>query len=310
MINFKRLSKKRANVKRFTGLGYDKFMDLVTKITPLWQESEQERLQRKNRKRAIGGGRKYKLETIEDKLLLFLTYYRVYVCYEFLAQLFEIDASNISRLIKKMTPLIEFAADPSLKTALKKVRDESTKINSMEEFTKKYPDMVKVIFDATEQRIQRPKKDNQTRKKYRSGKKKAFTIKTQIIINKKHKIINVSDSFAGSVHDKKIFDLSNTQNKIPKQSVGMGDLGYLGTNTENLNLKIILPVKKQKGQKKLLSRDSMFNKKLAQSRVPVEHVFAKIKKFKICGEIYRGLKQNYNQTFRNIAALVNFGMVT
>ena len=36
----------------------------------------------------------------------------------------------------------------------------------------------------------------------------------------------------------------------------------------------------------------------------------KIKKIKISADIYRGFKQDYNQIFRNIAALVNFGMIT
>jgi len=53
------------------------------------------------------------------------------------------------------------------------------------------------------------------------------------------------------VHDKKIFDSENTIEKIPNQSILLGDLGYLGVPKEHPYKKVLLPHKKTKGQKEL-----------------------------------------------------------
>jgi len=61
----------------------------------------------------------------------------------------------------------------------------------------------RVLVDATEQRVSRPGKDNATRKRYFSGKKKAFTLKTQIVADDDIDILAVSVCVPGAVHDKK-----------------------------------------------------------------------------------------------------------
>ena len=132
-----------------------------------------------------------------------------------------------------------------------------------------------------------------------------FANKTQILIDEERRILDVSKSYAGSFHDKKIFDLENTMQKIPRQSIFMGDLGYLGIKKENFDRKIDLPYKKNKGQEKLPIEQREFNRVLAKKRVIVEHAIGRIKKFRICSDVYRGKEDNYNQIFRNVAALVN-----
>ena len=72
------------------------------------------------------------------------------------------------------------------------------------------PDLDEVLIDATEQKIPRPAKKH-LRKKYHSGKKKAFTVTTQIVTDKKGLILHASDSSPGRKHDYKCF-----QAPIPK----------------------------------------------------------------------------------------------
>ena len=93
--------------------------------------------------------------------------------------------------------------------------------------------------------------------------------------------------------------------KIPKQATFIADLGYLGIKKESLDRKIYLPYKKNKGQKELSIEQRKFNRALSKERVIIEHVIGRIKKFRICSDVYRGKEDNYNIIFRNIAALVN-----
>jgi len=304
MLRYKKLFQKPALFTRITGIKFEKFEILVMKSKNLWNEAERKRLCSRPRKRAIGGGRNYKLESIEVKVLLMLMFYRHNITHELLGFLFDLDASNVTRLIAKLSSIFEKAADPTLKTLLSQAKKLSEKVcNEVELFTK-YPELKELCIDATEQRKQRSK-DTEQRKLDYSGKKKAFTYKTQIITAENQRIIDITATYPGSVHDKKIFDKEKTIKKIPKQSTCLDDLGYLGVPKENPEHKIFLPYKKKKGQKKLSEVEREFNKQHARKRIKVEHVFGRIKKFRICSETYRGREVNYNQIFRNISALVN-----
>jgi len=89
------------------------------------------------------------------------------------------------------------------------------------------------IIDAIEQQIRRPKLKQ---KKYYSGKKKKHTIKNQLVVTRKGKILSVRCSNPGSKHDKKLYDESKLifDNKVTPIS----DLGYIGAAG------ITMPIKK------------------------------------------------------------------
>lgn len=304
----KLLHKPRLFAKMF-GIKLDNFLILVERMQKVWSEAEAKRLNSKERKRATGAGRKYALETIEEKILLVLMFYRHNATHELLGFIFGLDASNVTRLINKMLPIFEQAADPELKTYLKKTKMYSEKISDPITFFAKYPDLKVLRVDATEQRRNRPQ-NKELRKKVYSGKKKIFANKTQILIDEKLKILDVSKSYSGSIHDKKIFDLEDTARKIPSKSTLLGDLGYLGTSKEHPDIKIVLPYKKFRGQQKLSDKHKEFNRLHSRDRVSVEHAIGRIKVFKICSDIYRGKEKRYNQIFRNVVALVNLNYCT
>ena len=58
---------------RLSGICLADFDGLVHQLQPLWLAQEKQRLTRKDRQRAIGGGRKYRLE-LSEQLLLCLIY--------------------------------------------------------------------------------------------------------------------------------------------------------------------------------------------------------------------------------------------
>ena len=309
MLRCERLLQKPSLFARITGIKLEVFIKLVKKAEPLWEESERKRLSCKQRKRAIGGGRKYILDSIELKLLLILMFYRHNITHEFLGFIFDFSQSNVTRLIGRLSNIFEKSADPELKSWLKKEKEASEDIKCEIDFFCKYPELKEICVDATEQKIQRSK-NKEIRKLNYSGKKKTFTSKTQILISSRSRILDVSKTYPGSVHDKKVFDTENTIDKIPLKSGLLGDLGYLGVSSDNPEYKVVLPHKKKKGQERLDPEQALFNKKHSSRRVEVEHIFARIKKFRICYETYRGKEKDYNQMFRNIAALVNLSYCT
>jgi len=127
MLTCQKLFNKPNKLMRFTGLTQEQYHVLVTKLQPLWERSEFKRLWHIKRKRDLGAGRHYRLIPLEDKLLVILLWYRTYTVLELLGWIFHLDATNIGRLIQKLTPLVEETADPELLTYLKKRTKETKK---------------------------------------------------------------------------------------------------------------------------------------------------------------------------------------
>ena len=61
--------------RRLPGLTVEKFDELLEQLLPLFQKTEKKRLSRPDRKRAMGGGRKYALR-VGEMLVLVLMYSR------------------------------------------------------------------------------------------------------------------------------------------------------------------------------------------------------------------------------------------
>ena len=125
------------------------------------------------------------------------------------------------------------------------------------------------------------------------GKKKAHTVKTQIVVDKKGNIVHISKSVPGNIHDKKLFDKSKV--KLPGNA--KGDLGYLGTN-------IRIPIKASKLHS-LTQKQIERNKRFSKRRIVVEHVFASLKAYRILADRFRGSLANYHQYFLIVCGLRN-----
>jgi adenine-specific DNA methylase len=81
------------------------------------------------------------------------------------------------------------------------------------------------FHDSTERPIQRPK-DPQTQKACYSGKKKQRTIKNNLIINADSKVVLLTPSYEGSIHDKRIADTIGYC--VPSGTVLYQDSGFQG----------------------------------------------------------------------------------
>ena len=296
MFSYEKLARKPKVFRTFTGLTLDKGNELYAKIEQQYPKQEQKRLGRKNRKRAIGAGRKFQ-RSVKDRMLMALMYYRLYVVNELLGYLFGLDQSTISRDVKCIEPVIK-SCIPIPEKMTKKTR----RIGTLEELLELFPEM-KAFIDATEQEIPRPK-NKRRRKNYYSGKKKKHTVKTQIMVNKKGVIVHKTKHRNGKKHDYDVFKKTGPPPIPPEVKVGV-DLGYYGIEKDYPYLNVHIPVKKPKG-KELTKQEKRYNKKQRKARVIVEHTIGRMKKFQIMGQEFRNRLTRYDRMTSIVCGLVNF----
>lgn len=268
-MNISKLKQHLHVFARLFGIEPDKFDILVKNVRPLWIKAEAKRL-RHPRKIKKGGGRLYAL-TLEESVAMLLLYARTYVTHAFLSALFDVHDSRICRYFARLRPSVESVFDLPIKKA-----DLSEK------------EILTLVVDATEQRTERRDKGCGY-----SGKKKAHTVKTQIVVDDRGDIRHISPSVPGNIHDKKLFDCSGV--KLPDHA--KGDLGYLGTN-------IALPFKSSKLHP--LTKQQRYRNKLhSRKRIIVEHVFASLKSYRILADRFRGSLINYHHYFLIVCGLRN-----
>lgn len=270
MSLYDKLSKRSHVFQRTTGISVLEFDTILKKLKPLWRKHIDKRKQK--------SGRPYGLGKLENHLLCLLFYYRTYSTMLFLGFWFKVDDATICRSIKRLEPLLAKVV------AIKKERKL------------KQEDLERILIDCTEQAIERPK---HKQKKYYSGKKKRHTLKTEIQINVQGRIINVSATFPGSVHD---FEVRKQQAPLPEDADVLGDSGYQGL--QKVHKKAVIPRKKQKN-KPLTKEDKVYNKALSQIRIKVENKIRELKIFRIIKDIYRNKRRRYSIKFNIIAGITN-----
>ena len=268
-LSYKKIKKSPSTFSRLFGITVPQFEVIMKKLCPLWDRKVISKYKRP--------GRDFKL-SLEDMVLMLLLYYRSYITMLFVGYLFGIDDSRVCRLIKRLEPLLAKIMSISKPRKLSKEEVES------------------LIIDATEQPIERPKK---RQKPYYSGKKKRHTLKTEIRTTSKGRIVHVSKSYPGSIHD---FNIYKNEAMVHKDSRIYVDSGYQGI--DKLHTATELPYKKGKG-KPLNKEEKEYNRALSRFRVKVENVLAQLKVFKVLSNRYRNKRKRYNLKFQIIAGIVN-----
>lgn len=219
------------------------------------------------RERAFGGGMKSdKFDKPSKLLALTLFYIRAYPTYDLLQIFYQIDKAALHRHIQLGLKILE-------KSVGYKIPLPAKRTSTLEELFIVIPELKEHIVDASEQPINRPKKNQ---KKYYSGKKKRHTIKRQFVVTPDRKIISVSYAVEGKKHDKTLAEESSYLIHAPPDSTGLADLGYQGIDTDGLSVKIGMPIKKKAG-KELTQEEKATNRSLSSIRVIGEHVIGHLK---------------------------------
>ena len=252
------------------------------------------------RQRAPGGGRKAELG-IEEQVLVVLMYYRLYLTQMLLGYLFNLDDSNVSRLISKLRPLLlEVLPLPAQETVL---FAQAKRISSLEELLEKHPEFREVLIDATEQ-DQKPQ-DKQKRKDKYSGKKKRHAVKSQITATSTRLILHVTRSLPGRISDIDVLRGTGVLRDLPAAIDVRVDKGYDGID-KNFPERTFHQPAKARRNKPLDFIQKCLNKTQNSLRFPVEHTLAHLKRFKLLAGIYRGPEAVYDDTFLAITGLHNF----
>lgn len=296
-IFFEYLSQRPKQLYVLTGLTPQQLECLTDEFNDEWERVKLGRRKQLNRQRKIGGGRKLALPKLEDRIILFAFYAKHYASYSLIEMFFGVSRAATCRTIREMTKVLG-------KRMM--IDKDKRKIMSPDELFYVYPELKKILVDATEQRINKIDSD------FYSGKEGEETVKTQIITDTKGRILFTDDYSPGRKHDSNYLRNSRTGDFLRKGPPLMvvADSGYQGMNKVFTKTPFFTPEKRDKNKKKLNLEEKTWNKKLSQERIVVEHGFGKLKQFKILAEAYRNSIDIYSETFRAVANIVNLRMAT
>src|SRR5713101_4255133 len=135
--------------------------------------------------------------------------------------------------------------------------------------------------DGTERPIPRPNDPTEQKTCY-SGKKKRHMLKNLLLINAALRILFLSETQPGSVHDKRMAD--TTPYPLPAGSHLLQDLGFQAFTLEGVD--IIQPTKKPRGRE-LTPEQKEDNREISRRRVRIEHVNSSVKRCRMLKETIR-----------------------
>ena len=321
MMTLARLRKKPRHFHSFTGLSVTEFDRLLMELEPAYLDHLHSQRERPDRERAVGGGHTFHLE-IAERVLMGLIYLRLYITQSLLSYLFDLHESNISRELNQRllpvllavlpTPLTDapLRAQPTGQQDEKDEKDEKgkprpvqKKIGTVEELFAAYPELKELLVDATEQEVPKPQ-DKTDRKQRYSGKQKQHTVKTQVVTTRKQ-ILHIFGGLPGSIADVQLLRASGVMRKLPQGVKVRLDRGFDGIESDYPEVEFPSPIKGRRGHRVTLL-GKLYNRMLNRERIVVEHMLAKLQKFKVLEGVYRGQWRAHESLFGVVSGLVNY----
>jgi hypothetical protein len=281
VLSNKRLTKAVLGVRKET---FDKLLVVFTQI--LIEEASNN----KKRKRKYGGGSNGNIKDPRKKLFFILWYLKVYPTFDVAAYVFASSKSRTQHWAHKILPILE-------KTLGRKLVLPKRRISSVEEFFKLFPETREVMLDGVERPTVRSRK-GKTQNKHYSGKKKRHMRKNLVLVNGKRKILLLSPTKHGKVHDKKMSDKNILASRIPEEVALLVDTGFQGIQKQHKNT--FIPKKKPKGGF-LTQAEKEWNRLVSSVRIVVEHAIGGMKRFGAASAIFRN-KKGIDDTFMNVCA--------
>jgi hypothetical protein len=298
MFSYTQLSKQPSSFRNLSGISVSEFDDLFRRFVPVWEGNEVKRLDRKDRKRVIGGGRHYALE-LHDLLLMTLIWLHLYLTVETIGFLFDVHKSSVSRDTRRVIQALRQLGEDSLWFS---EQPTPTQRRNLAQALTDFPDLLSVL-DVTETHIERPQAAAQRQAHY-SGKKKTFTRKTGLIVNEQGQIRGLTASYPGCMHDLTVFRSSGLLSKLPLQSVKVGDKGFEGLDKDLPDHSIAIPHKTHY-KHPLEEAEKWANRDVATQRIVVENTICELKHFKVLVDRFRQPWQLLDDAFCAIVALIN-----
>ncbi len=319
MSLYRKLSRKPQLFLSVTGVNLHQFQTLLPQFERADDKFERRRKRKvvrtgQKRKRQIGGGAQFG-NSLPDRLLMLLFYYRLYLTQELMTLLFKAeDKSVICRSIQLMRPVFESvlpvperARQRILSLADKEQKRRTKRIGTVEEFREAYPEL-SFIIDGVEQPKRKPKAPRKRKGDY-SGKKKRHTLKQLVISTPSGIIVDQSPSVGGRTHDFKVFKEDHaargSANEFKDYRVTLyGDSGFDGMTDVGLPVEVRL-IEKARRNHPLSREQKKLNRLRSSTRIEIEHTFSRRKKYQIAADIYRNRDEDYDQTLNIVSGLVN-----
>ncbi len=298
MSLYQRARKEERVFLSLTGLQFAEFDSLLPFFQAAWKGAiETAYQQNSSRKRKPGGGQEPALNTPEKRLFFILYYLKTYPLQEVMAFHFEMSQGQANDWIHRLTRIVQVALDQQ---GSKPERNP----DQVEQTAADTPER-EFAIDGTERERQRPQ-DPQAQSDYYSGKKKKHTVKNNLIVGVKDRLVKyLGKTHEGKKHDKKICD--EEQPTYPEGSRLLQDTGFQGYAPQGVI--IYQPKKKPKG-KELSQDDKEINSLISKVRIMVEHVIAGVKRLRIVKEVFRNTKEHFDDLVMEIACgLHNFRTV-
>jgi hypothetical protein len=217
MLDIARILKSPRQTQALTGMSALEFELLIPQLA---RRLEIKAKSRAGRKRRVGGGRKGALLSFELKLFFILFYLKVYPTYDLASAVFGVDRSRVCRWVKELLPILEETL--GINCVLPK-----RKVTSFKELFDTFPATQDLFIDGTERPINRPKKAKQQRNAY-SGKKKCHTRKNTLISDIDKRILYVSPTKSGKIHDFKQAQKEQLFDNLPNDICLWVDKGFQG----------------------------------------------------------------------------------
>lgn len=231
---------------------------------------------------------------------------KAYTTYELLGFFYDLNKTNIE---DNLNLILDTLASKTSFNFERPTADRK-KLSSVAEIMDAFPD-VRLIIDAKEQRVERPKnkkdKDGNVQdrqKPYYSGKKKAHTLKNQAAISPIGLVEHASESVPGATHDLTLLRQTDLLSELADGEAAMMDKGYDGIATDYPDQKLYLPFKARRNHP-LTEEQKTYNRFLAKYRIVVEHTMAQLNKFQILAQRFRRQLTKHSVIFRIVCGLVN-----
>lgn len=319
MSLYRKLSRKPKLFLSVTGMNLHQFQRLLPQFTHAYDKIEQQRKRKvvrtgKQRLRRIGGGAQFE-NSLPDRLLMLLLYYRLYLTQELMTLLFKAeDKSVICRSIQLMRPVFELvlpvperARRRILCLADKEQKRRKKRIGSVEEFRQAYPEL-SFIIDGVEQPKRKPKAPAKRNSDY-SGKKKRHTLKQIVIGTPSGIIVDQSPAVGERSHDFKVFKDDHAARSVCTEFTDYrvtlyGDSGFDGMSAVGLPIEVRLNEKARRNHP-LTREQKKLNRLRSNTRIEIEHTFSRRKKYQVAASIYRNRDEDYDRTMNVVAGLVN-----
>lgn len=292
-MSYQEIRNKPRILQSLTGLNADEFAILLVSFERAWDAFVQATFQREGRKRAYGGGRKARLACLEDKLLFILVYFRLYPTQEVQGFLFGIGQAQANEWVHRLSGVLSQALGYEKQLPER----EPAKLEAVLEACPS----LEFMIDGTERRINRPQ-DRQERKTYYSGKKKAHTVKNNVISERGGQVLFLSDTYEGKKHDKKIADEEGY--RFPDGSTLWQDTGFQGFAPTGVTIQ---QPKKKPRKAELSDEEKERNRQISRVRIEVEHHIGGIKRCQIVVQKFRNWMDHYiDDVMETACGLHNF----